>query len=376
MYHLRDRKCEKDLFDNFSGRGLNTGISGLNAPGNLALANWIFEDTDMAPSVVYLAIGINDCRRGGKGKDVASAIIETIKVIKYFSPGTAVKWQKILPAADDEDDWEDAKWKDQDAYDCVEEANEKVEDWIDDNDSHTCIEVVDLEDFVLKGGKIRDVYGDGLHFTDGGDLEGYCKEITKEIEDFRKNDVEARSSGLEPWMDVEPLHFEPEGEAYFRWNYSEWSTCSGACGSQRRTVGCLRFEPNATVATSVESELCRDIFLNPLERICDMTTECVARLPGPPEALVHQPGTFVMSIPKDTLMTIAMNQPGQAAQDECSSTSPILVGLSAACIVLAALLVASAGVAVYQSRKLRETARQPETTAAAIEPSTEKAVSV
>jgi len=28
MYHLRDRKCEKDLFDNFSGRGLNTGISG------------------------------------------------------------------------------------------------------------------------------------------------------------------------------------------------------------------------------------------------------------------------------------------------------------------------------------------------------------
>ena len=315
------------------------------------------EDTDMAPKVFYLAIGINDCRRGRDGDDVAESIIETIKSVKYYSPGTAVKWQKILPAADEEDDWEGVKWKDQDAYKCVEEANEKVEKWIKKHDDDTCIEVVDLEDFVLKSGKIRDVYGDGLHFDDGGDLKGYCKEITDEVEDYRKNDVSSRSSGLEPWRDVKPLHFEPEGEAYFRWKYSEWTECTGECGSQRRTVSCLRFEPNATEGTPVETQLCEDVFLNPLERICDMTKECVARLPAPPQALVHQPNTFVVSVPASTPVTLTMNDNGSSG--DCSSTvSPLLIGMAVVTGVLALLLATAVGVAFSQSRKLRATAHE------------------
>eukprot|EP00192_Tetraselmis_astigmatica_P008192 CAMPEP_0117664138 /NCGR_PEP_ID=MMETSP0804-20121206/9036_1 /TAXON_ID=1074897 /ORGANISM="Tetraselmis astigmatica, Strain CCMP880" /LENGTH=610 /DNA_ID=CAMNT_0005471303 /DNA_START=119 /DNA_END=1952 /DNA_ORIENTATION=+ len=368
-HHLRDRSCERKLFSDYRGRGLNTGISGMTSTGNLALADWIFSESDMAPKMVWLAIGINDCRRGHSKSTIVSNIIKTIQIVKYYSPQTAVMWQKILPAADDEEGWSGDEWSKQDTYDCVEGVNKEVEKWVKDHES-MCMKVVNFESFILSNGRFRDgIYGDGLHFTDGGELSSYCSKIAGQVDEYQNNDVQKRSSELEAWRDVEPIHFEEEGEVYFRWNYSEWTECTGECGTQRRYAECHRFDPNqnGTASEVVTDKLCHDVFLNPLERICGMTHECVEKLPMPPNALVHQPGTLVVTFPTQGPVTVTVDK---AEPADCSNLAPSQpVGLLATVIALGLVLIATAGFAAYQACKLaamRETPPSPEPEAASV----------
>lgn len=317
----------------------------MDSAGNLAMAEWIMKDTDTAPDTAWIAIGINDCRRGHDGGDVADNIIKTIEIVKSYSPQTAIVWQKILPAADDDRGWVGNKWTDQDSYDCIAEANKKVEDWIDDN-SDTCISIADFSDFVLDNGKFMSgrLGSDGFHFIDGGDMDGYCKLISEAVSEWKGNDVESRSDSS-PWRDVEPLRFEGVGEAYYTWKYTDWDTCTGMCGTQMRTAECHYVNPNVTNTTVVPDSSCANEFMNPLERLCNLDDPCVSSLPAPPEALVHQPRTIVALSPAKSGQT-------GLASGLCSEQTPLSIGLMSAVAVLGALVLVLFGLVLYLLRRL------------------------
>ena len=309
------------------------------------MTDWIFSESDLAPQIVYVAIGINDCQEDYPIEMVADAIIRTVKAVKYYSPHSAVVVQKILPADDDKKDWEGEKFKKQDLYECVVETNKIVEKWVKDNEDK-CISSVDFEDFVLDDGKFRkNVLGDGVHFTDGGDMKEYCKLIEKATKKFDDYDVQARSTGLEPWRDVEPIIFTEEGETYYNWKYNEWSNCTGACGSQRRTVECHRFDPGATDGYTVMDSFCEDVFLNPLERVCDLTEQCLMRLDVPAAALVHQPGTVVLNRPS-----------GDLSDAGCPTFSPLAAVLAACCAALGVLLIIASSMLVRRGKHASQAA--------------------
>mmetsp|Transcript_31670 Transcript_31670/g.89993 ORF Transcript_31670/g.89993 Transcript_31670/m.89993 type:complete len:558 (+) Transcript_31670:75-1748(+) len=362
-----DSKCTKNIYSHYDKRGLNFGIGQLTSRGLVALVDWIFGETDLAPQLVWIAIGINDCQADNDYPVdlVVDAIIRTIKAVKYYSPQTAVVWQEILPADDDKKDWEGDKFKHQDLYDCVRKTNEKVREWVD-KQKDKCISHVSFEDFILKKGKFReDVLGDGVHFTDGGDMDKYCELIEDATRGYDKYEVQARSTGLEPWRDVEPFHYEEEGETYYRWKYNDWSNCTGACGSQRRTVECHRFEPNATSSYTVEDPFCEDVFMNPLERVCDLTEKCLQRLEVPASALVHQPNTFVVNSP-----TARLAMQGEA----CPSFSPLSAVLTACCVALGLLLIISTSILICRAKADRQAAAAEATLKLSMAPATTGAI--
>lgn len=317
--------------------------------------NWIMSETDLAPQVIWIAIGVNDCRNRKNPRDAADNIIEAVRAAKYWSPQSVVIVQGVLPTSypeDDPDNFEGEKWSDQDMYDCVESINNRVKDFVDDNDD-MCIEYADLEDVVLTKGKFRDnVLGDGLHFLGGGDMGRYCEAIADEVERFGDYDVQSRSESP-LWRDVEPFAFEGDGEPYYRWAYSEWTQCTGDCGNQRRTVQCLLHDPMGINSTDelVKDEMCGEIFLNPLERICNFTTECLANLTMPPQALVVQPYTAVVR-----------PQPSPGPQRlglGCSKASVAQIVMLAAIAVLAVLLVALVIYTVRLHRQIKGPAEAP-----------------
>eukprot|EP00951_Prasinocladus_malaysianus_P012261 scaffold91339_cov40-Prasinocladus_malaysianus.AAC.1 len=265
------------------------------------MTHWIFANSCLAPQVVYIAVGTNDCRRGADGDDVAEFIIQIIESIKYFSPGTHVVVQSILPSADDDDDWEGEDWDDMDAHDCVEEANEEVKDYIDKKLDDECVEFLDLKDFILdSGGEFRDdIFDDGLHFWKGGEYKKYAEKIADSISDADNADVNARASSLD-WVDVEPMYYRSiEGDTMYRWRYNEWSNCTGPCGMQRRTAECHHI-PNANATNSsyvigytVPDEYCAKVYMNPLQRVCNIDDVCLAEMGVPPGSLVFTPNSAI-----------------------------------------------------------------------------------
>ena len=249
--------------------------TGIGAYTVAKLARWVFEDTCMAPQVVYMAIGVNDCRPGRTGSEAIRGITDAIKIIKHYSPDTHVVVQKVLPTTKPYQTYAGKEWEDQEAYDCVERVNRDVGRWIRDHRS-SCISHEDLENVVLKGGKFRKgVYDDGLHFYQDGKMNKYCSKISKAVKKYSKIDVSARGSVL-GWVDTEPFAYALKNESFHRWTYNDWSECNGTCSKQLRTANCMLQHPGInSMLEPADEAFCADAFMNPLERICNITDECI-----------------------------------------------------------------------------------------------------
>lgn len=255
----------------------------------------MFDKTCLAPQVVFMAVGVNDCIRQESAKDAAQHIIDTVKIIKDYSPDTQVIVQRVLPTSYPIKKFEGTDWEDQKLHDCAKTINEEVEDWIDDNKQH-CISQVDMSSVVLDNGEFKDhVYEDGLHFGEDGDMKLYCRAIRKAISDYDNTRVSARGTALD-WEDVEPFFYEglENDNEYYRWAYNEWSSCPMGCGTQRRTAECHLMQVNGTDRV-VPDSYCVDSFMNPLERMCNMTDSCLANIQGPRGALIKEPNTLLLS---------------------------------------------------------------------------------
>ena len=142
------------------------------------LVRQVFEDTCIAPQVVYLAAGVNDCLGGKSYGDAIRGMIDSIKIVKHFSPDAHVVVQKVLPTSKPSRSYAGKRWEDQEYFGCVERVNRDVGNWIREHQS-SCISHEDMEDLVLDGaGRFwRGIYGDGIHFLGGGNMGSYCEKI-------------------------------------------------------------------------------------------------------------------------------------------------------------------------------------------------------
>ena len=246
---------------------------------------------------MYLSVGVNDCFNGRSGSEAILGITDAIKIIKFFSPDTHVVVQKVLPTTKPYTSYFGEAWEDQEYYNCVEHINTYVGIWIDKHKS-SCISHVDFEDFILdSNGRFREnVYDDGLHFYANGKMAEYCEEVAGAVGSHSGNDVSIRGSSLE-WIDTEPFAYNLKNESFFRWTYNEWTPCDGACGTQRRTAQCVLQHPetNSTPEPVNEAE-CAYAFINPLERICDISDGCINGLIHDRGVLSLQPGSNFQQI--------------------------------------------------------------------------------
>jgi hypothetical protein len=308
------------------------------------MVSWIFGNhDDLRLQVVYLAVGVNDCRAGRDEDDIADNIIDTISLIKYYSPDTQVVVQGILPTAypeDDVKDFEGEEFEDFKLYDCIRDVNTEVKKWAKKYKSR-CIAYNDAEDVVLDDGEFKDdVLKDGLHFATS-EMNDYCKEIESAVKKYRKQKVSANGefNVFSNWTDVEPMHYpDVEGNhTLFRWRYNAWNNCTGLCGMQRRTAECHMVNAETGEGHTVDESLCYNSFMNPLERVCNLRAECEAEL-GPLGALLRQPipAHLVPNITDDT-----------AAQSECGSGGLNVLYLSITIALAAALLAAVIAVAFF-----------------------------
>jgi hypothetical protein len=266
----------------------------------ITLVDWIFGNTCLAPQVAYVAIGVNDCIADeDNGLDAAKNIIDIIRVLKHYSPDTQIVVQEVLPTSYPEPDFEGEEWEDMKRYDCIRRLNRRVRDFVESRRS-SCIDIVDLSGVILDNGRFdENVLADGVHFwsdddDDEGDMNKYCSAVANAVEDYGDQEVSARGTALD-WVDVEPIHYVGiEGETYYRWRYNEWSACSGACGMQRRTAECHHIDPNVTDSSVVQERFCQNVFMNPLERVCDVNDACLSNFTVPFGALVNQPNSLVL----------------------------------------------------------------------------------
>ena len=250
--------------------------TGIGAQTVAKLARWVFEDTCMAPQVVYLAVGVNDCRSGRTGSEAIRGITDAIKIIKHYSPDTHVVVQKVLPTSKPYQTYAGKEWEDQEAYDCVERINRDVGRWIRDHRS-SCISHESFEKLVLdSSGRFRSgVYDDGLHFYQDGNMDKYCSKISKAVGSYSTKDVSTRGSAL-GWVDTEPFTYALKNESFHRWTYNDWTECHGACSKQLRTANCMLQHPgHNSMLEPADEAFCADAFMNPLERICNITDECI-----------------------------------------------------------------------------------------------------
>eukprot|EP00873_Tetraselmis_striata_P038606 jgi/Tetstr1/458870/TSEL_004379.t1 len=335
MRHLgNDNGCMKDIFKPYRKKGLNFGISGMKSDWAITVVDWLFSNTCLAPQVAYIAIGVNDCIADqDDGRDAGENIIDIIKVLKHYSPDTQIVVQEVLPTSYPEAKFNGKEWEDMKTYHCVRELNRKVRDFVDDN-RRSCLDIVDLSGVVLDNGKFDEgVLADGVHFwsddDDDGDMDKYCSAVANAVEDYNDQEVSARGTALD-WVDVEPIHYPGiEGDTYYRWRYNEWSACSGSCGMQRRTAECHFIGVNQTAV--VREENCRNVFMNPLERICDIDDVCLAEFSMPFGALINQPNSLVISDGP-----IAADPVAESFEEECSpmnTLSKILLGCTVALAV-------------------------------------------
>lgn len=259
------------------------------------MVHWIFDKVDdLKPQVVYLAVGVNDCRNKEDDDDIVDNIEDAVEAIKYYSEGTQVVIQGILPTAypdDDEDDFEGEDFEDMKLYKCITRVNKALKRYASKYRSR-CVDFHDADDVVLdsRGRFKKNVLKDGLHF-DKDEMKDYCEEIEDAIKGYRKLKVNSGTGNpFTNWTDAEPMHFPLlEGnETIYRWRYNEWNNCSSACGVQRRTAECHAVDVATGEGYTVEETLCANSFMNPLERVCDLEPECEARL-GPLGALLRFP---------------------------------------------------------------------------------------
>eukprot|EP00873_Tetraselmis_striata_P041158 jgi/Tetstr1/461422/TSEL_006532.t1 len=358
MEDLGDKSsCESTIFDEFSKKCLNWGISGIDTYFAATLVQWIFTNSvpKLQPKVVYLAVGINDCTRGRDASKIVDNLILIIKAIKHSSPHTRVVVQGLLPTtykdttdADGEtwDEDEELKW-----YDCVTAVNTDILTWIQGN-AELCIEYEDQSDVVLDDDdKFNDALKDGLHF-DQGNMNKYCKAIADAIKDHADVEIDSfQGNVFTHWHDVQPLPIEGETTQHL-WHYNEWSNCTGNCGVQRRTVECHAVEVASGASHTVEEALCINVFMNPLERVCNIEPDCEAKL-GRLESLLR----FPIPLSQVTSKMEAVPISSHPSSSDCSTSSPVNAIYIAAISALALGVVVLGAVAWRASMRAKKADR-------------------
>lgn len=301
------------------------------------MVHWIFKnEEDLRPQVVYLAVGVNDCRKGRDYDDIVDNIEDAVEAIKYYSEDTQVVIQGILPTSypeKDDSEFEGEDFEDMDLYKCITNANKELEKYARKYRSR-CVDFHDAEKVVLeRNGEFKEgVLKDGLHF-DKSEMMDYCDDIADAVKKYRNIKVNSNGgNAFTNWTDIEPMHYvEEEGnETIYRWRYNSWSNCTGACGLQRRTAECHMVDVATGAGHTVEEALCADSFMNPLEKVCNLEPTCEAEL-GPLGALLRFP------IPADQVDIAS------AKEAECGM-SVLYVSLTAA--LAAALVLAVAALTI------------------------------
>jgi hypothetical protein len=325
-------------------------VPGIDVDFTKTLVNWLFSNSypQMEPQVVFVAVGVNNCARGHDYNRVSRGIVDIIKLVKYYSPQTRVVVQGVLPSSHgtSKGNFEGKKFKDMELYDCIRKTNAVVERWIKRNHER-CIEFEDLSSVVLSGGKFRkNILRDGLHF-DEDRMGRYCEDIADAIKSFSGVQIKSSDANVfSNWTDVEPLHVpDVEGnETLFRWRYNEWSNCTGACGVQRRTAECHAVSVATGESYTVAESLCTDVFMNPVERVCNLEPACQAEL-GPLGALLRQPVSASGLLGRDLVVV-------ENACDTPSTNNAVYIG------VIAALAAALLGALVLVAVMKRSTAQR------------------
>lgn len=340
---LNDKRgCLSTIFRSFNGKGLNFGISGIKSDWEKAVADWLMKNTCLAPQVVFIAVGVNDCILDADrdtGVNAGKNIIDLIEVIKSYSPESQIVVQGTLPTSIPDQDPEGEKWdSDMKLFTCVESIKKTVSSYINRLGDNACVKYVNLDKVVLDDDEFRDVLDQGVHIKED-DMMPYCKAIGAALAPYRSNEVSTRGS-ITDWVDAEPFHFTGlEGEdTYFRWRYNEWSNCTGACGIQRRTAECHQIDVNSTMSPTVDEALCANVFMNPLERVCNVDEECLkSRTPESIAAIEPGMGKLV------------------AAEPECDAMNNVSKALLGSTVALAVAFVTSlaamAFIVVKQSRR-------------------------
>jgi hypothetical protein len=153
-------------------------------------------------------------------------------------------------------------------YRCVKRINHEVGTFIRKH-RKSCILHVDFENLVLNSSGIfrEGVYDDGIHFYEDGDVDGYCDAI-----------ADALTPPSSESQDDERIAYSDLDNASTRyWTYSNWTTCDGACSTQRRTAQCMRQQRtgNATDTLELANESdCAGLFRNSLGLICNIQNGC------------------------------------------------------------------------------------------------------
>lgn len=348
--------CEDKIFRSVRGQGFNWGIGGIRTDFVKTIVEWIWSANhgDLTPQVVYLAVGVNDCIYDEGHRNIASNIIDIVKLIKYYSPGTHVVVQSVLPAAygdDDNFEGEDFDSDSSDIYTCITETNRIVKDWVDDNIDR-CIDHADLTDVVLDSrGRFKDgILEDGLHFDTDDGYDAYCREIGNIVEDYHGVSISSSNGNIvSNWADVNPIHYPGlEGnETFYRWSYNEWSNCTGACGTQRRTAECHLVGAETGIGYTVAEAHCSDVFMNPLERLCNLQPSCEAEL-GPLSARIRQP------VPSNSILLPRSNVAGA----EVACESPLESGKWVYLGIIIALATTLVGVLVLLACMWRKAGKQ------------------
>jgi len=285
-------------------------LSGIGGRTVAKLAREIFEDTCLAPQVVYLAVGVNDCFNGRTGDNAILGITDTIKIIRHFSPATKVVVQKVLPTTKPDESYRGKLWKDQDYYKCVQHINARVGRFIRKN-RESCVSHVDFTNLILDSeGRFRaGIYDDGVHFYKNGDMNKYCDAIADELESSSSRDTyedESGSSDSSSKSRNDRFASDLINATAYLWTYSKWTKCEGVCGTQRRTAMCMMQNPgNTTTMLEPANEAsCEGTFMNSLARICKIKDDCdVNGFLQDRTVLTMQPGSILLG-PSDVARNI------------------------------------------------------------------------
>lgn len=336
-----------------------------------SMTNWLFKNSKIAPQTVWVAAGINNCFRsqGYKSAEAANQIFDIVRLVKFYSPQTRVVIQGVLPTSypyPESEQYAGMYWNDTNTFPmhhCVKDINKRLRKFVKEYRDH-CVEYADLDNVVISdGGQFKSgVLGDGLHFRpEPADMNSYCEAIARAVEPFNNGWVRARSEG-QYVEDVEPLYFEGlEGPIYYRWKYGEWSPCTGTCGEQRRSAHCYRMEAGDLGSEAVDDTFCQDVFLNPLQRVCDFSKDCLSVFNVVKESLVQLPGSMVLNTDFNQRATEPVREPCPVAQ---VLDNRISMGLVAGVAVVAVCLLAALLIALHNWRLLKYAVEESKVTTA------------
>ena len=232
------------------GSPANLGCDGMDSTGGLAAAWRLVEQTPLSPKAWVLSLGSNDCVDGGSYEAVASKLQDIIQVLRFYNCYSQVVVNAILPSTlgSDGHDWESSPHRT-----CIQNTNSAMKRFAAKN-SHMGVSFVDCGSSFLsvRGNTIdRTKMPDGHHLSHTG-YTTLAACLGKHLLPYSALERSKYPQSFD--FSTQPKPSPASKPNKYDWSFSDWSSCTGACGSgmQTRTAFCA----DAASGQEVEESRC------------------------------------------------------------------------------------------------------------------------